>query len=102
MIVPYIFENIKYALGSLGAKVGLKLRKNEEILTCLKRSLEDLQEVCLEERAVLGSSPAVTYVKEDDPICSILPWTYFLFCAISTACYNSSFVFFHSGKHVRM
>lgn len=30
MIVPYIFENIKYALGSLGAKVGLKLRKNEE------------------------------------------------------------------------
>lgn len=52
--------------------------------------------------AILGSFPGVTYVKEDDPICNILPWTYFLFCAVSTACYNSSFVFFHSGKHVRI
>lgn len=52
--------------------------------------------------AILGSFPGVTYVKEDDPICNILPWTYFSFCAVSTACYNSSFVFFHSGKHVRI
>lgn len=103
MILPYIFENIKYALENLGAKRSLKLRENEENTDmCVRRSLQDLQEVCLEERAVLGSFPGVTYVKEDDPICNVLPWTYFLFYAVSTGCYNSSFVFFHSGKRVRI
>lgn len=28
--MPYIFENIKYALGNLRAKGGLRLRENEE------------------------------------------------------------------------
>lgn len=50
MILPYLFENIKYVVGKPGAKGGLKLRENEEnIDMCLRRSLEDLQEVCLEE-----------------------------------------------------
>lgn len=43
MILQYIFENIKYTLGNLGAKGGLKLRENEENTDmCLRRSLEEL------------------------------------------------------------
>lgn len=49
MILPYTFENIRFALGNLGAKGGLKLRDDENTDMCLRRSLEHLQEVCLEE-----------------------------------------------------
>lgn len=51
---------------------------------------------------VLGSFPGVTYVKEDDSICNILSWRKTSFSAIPAACFNSSFVFFHSRKYVRM
>ena len=46
--MPYIFENIKYALVNLGAK-GLRLRENEENTDMFEEESEDLQEVCLEE-----------------------------------------------------
>lgn len=49
----------------------MKLRKNGHP-DMLKEELEDLQEMWLEEGAVLGSFPAVTYVKEDGPICNFL------------------------------
>lgn len=75
-LIPSIFENMKYAFRNLRAKGGLKLR-GMRTLMCWRGSLEHLQEVCLEEWAVFGCFPGVTYVKEDDPICNILLWTYF-------------------------
>lgn len=82
---------MKYALGNLGTKGGLRLRENEENTDmCLRRSLEDLQEVCLEERAILGSFPGVTYVRRMILFATVLPWPYFLFWCYTLPLFSST------------
>lgn len=64
----------------------------------LKEELEALQEVWLEEGAVLGSFPAVTYVKKDGPIRNSLD----LFLDLYSSAASHHCVFSHSGSNARM